>query len=320
MGDLWVRTPNVGTVTRDTWQKKNRPHTFWRKVKAWCGCCVSRSDSSKRQTQKHRDPDETRKSKTQGRVCQIMSLSQRSLFCLSGRLCLFVVCALLQQLFACFCSVQGLFLLKPELAFVISHTCSYQQREIPLSTDNSRKQITISRSFCKPWSQKEMRAQWGVCLRAFFSCLLCAAIETWLNRNRYLIVAAFQGISAKKEVNKKDQKQKTKIAKEQRPKAILSSLRLHFYTTHDHQFSNGEDREHANGAITVLFLLCPLFSHHNWDLVDSASSHMLVSRTKPCMPQNHCIAGICAWLITSDVICRKNLRSPHIGYLGETPS
>ena len=150
MGDLWVRTPNVGTVTRDTWQKKNRPHTFWRKVKAWCGCCVSRSDSSKRQTQKHRDPDETRKSKTQGRVCQIMSLSQRSLFCLSGRLCLFVVCALLQQLFACFCSVQGLFLLKPELAFVISHTCSYQQREIPLSTDNSRKQITISRSFCKP--------------------------------------------------------------------------------------------------------------------------------------------------------------------------
>lgn len=55
-------------------------------------------------------------------------------------------------------------------------------------------------------------------------------------------------------------------------------------------------------------------------LVDSASSHMLVSRTKPCTPQNHCIAGICAWLITSDVICRKNLRSPHIGYLGETPS
>ena len=42
------------------------------------------------------------------------------------------------------------------------------------------------------------------------------------------------------------------------------------------------------------------------NLVDSASSHMLVSRTKPCMPQNHCIAGICAWLITSDVICRKN--------------
>ena len=46
-------------------------------------------------------------------------------------------------------------------------------------------------------------------------------------------------------------------------------------------------------------------TNHNWDLVDSASSHMLVSRTKPCMPQNHCIAGICAWLITSDVICRN---------------
>ena len=43
----------------------------------------------------------------------------------------------------------------------------------------------------------------------------------------------------------------------------------------------------------------------NWDLVDSASSHMLVSRTKPCMPQNHCIAGICAWLITSDENCRN---------------
>lgn len=56
-------------------------------------------------------------------------------------------------------------------------------------------------------------------------------------------------------------------------------------------------------------------------LVDSASSHMLVSRTKPCMPQNHCIAGICAWLITSDVICRKNCAVKRIiGYLGETPS
>lgn len=41
-------------------------------------------------------------------------------------------------------------------------------------------------------------------------------------------------------------------------------------------------------------------------LVDSASSHMLVSRIKPCMPQNNCIAGICAWLITSDVICRNS--------------
>lgn len=47
-------------------------------------------------------------------------------------------------------------------------------------------------------------------------------------------------------------------------------------------------------------------SRANWDLVDSASSHMLVSRTKPCMPQNNCIAGICAWLITSDVICRNS--------------
>jgi hypothetical protein len=34
---------------------------------------------------------------------------------------------------------------------------------------------------------------------------------------------------------------------------------------------------------------------------------MLVSRTKPCTPQNHCTAGICAWLITSDVICRKDI-------------
>ena len=34
---------------------------------------------------------------------------------------------------------------------------------------------------------------------------------------------------------------------------------------------------------------------------------MLVSRTKPCMPQNNCTAGICAWLITSDAICRKNV-------------
>ena len=43
---------------------------------------------------------------------------------------------------------------------------------------------------------------------------------------------------------------------------------------------------------------------------------MLVSRTKPCMPQNHCIAGICAWLITSDVICRKNVAVIRkIGYL-----
>ena len=67
-------------------------------------------------------------------------------------------------------------------------------------------------------------------------------------------------------------------------------------------------------SFTILF-------PNNWDLVDSASSHMLVSRTKPCMPQNHCNAGICAWLITSDVICRKNFADlPHIGYLGETPS
>ena len=29
---------------------------------------------------------------------------------------------------------------------------------------------------------------------------------------------------------------------------------------------------------------------YNWDLVDSASSHMLVSRTKPCMPKNNCIS------------------------------
>jgi hypothetical protein len=48
---------------------------------------------------------------------------------------------------------------------------------------------------------------------------------------------------------------------------------------------------------------------------------MLVSRTKPCTPQNHCIAGICAWLITSDVICRKYFAVYRkIGYLGETPS
>ena len=50
---------------------------------------------------------------------------------------------------------------------------------------------------------------------------------------------------------------------------------------------------------------------HNWDLVDSASSHMLVSRTKPCMPQNNCNAGVCAWLITSDAICRKNVAETH---------
>ena len=50
---------------------------------------------------------------------------------------------------------------------------------------------------------------------------------------------------------------------------------------------------------------------YNWDLVDSASSHMLVSRTKPCMPQNNCYAGVCAWLITSDAICRKNVAETH---------
>lgn len=45
---------------------------------------------------------------------------------------------------------------------------------------------------------------------SIFSCRHCAAHETWLKRNRYLIVAAFQGISAEKEVNKKDQQQKKK--------------------------------------------------------------------------------------------------------------
>jgi hypothetical protein len=45
-------------------------------------------------------------------------------------------------------------------------------------------------------------------LCVFSATFLLVAIETWLNRNRYLIVAAFQGISAKKEVNKKDPKQK----------------------------------------------------------------------------------------------------------------
>ena len=38
---------------------------------------------------------------------------------------------------------------------------------------------------------------------------------------------------------------------------------------------------------------------------------MLVSRTKPCMPQNNCTAGVCAWLITSDAICRKNVAETH---------
>lgn len=58
----------------------------------------------------------------------------------------------------------------------------------------------------------------------------------------------------------------------------------------------------------VCQLGCSTNSHVNGrDLVDSASSHMLVSRTKPCTPQNHCTAGICAWLITSDVICRKDI-------------
>ena len=46
-----------------------------------------------------------------------------------------------------------------------------------------------------------------------------------------------------------------------------------------------------------------------------ASSHMLVSRTKPCMPQNHCIAGICAWLITSDAICRKTVAVHRINWI-----
>ena len=59
----------------------------------------------------------------------------------------------------------------------------------------------------------------------------------------------------------------------------------------------------------------------NWDLVDSASSHMLVSRTKPCMPQNHCI---CRNLRMAHYIRRK---LPQLfcgfrktGYLGEMPS
>ena len=58
------------------------------------------------------------------------------------------------------------------------------------------------------------------------------------------------------------------------------------------------------------------------DLVDSASSHMLVSRTKPCTPQNHCI---CRNLRMAHYI-RRNLPQKCcgfgriIGYLGETPS
>ena len=60
---------------------------------------------------------------------------------------------------------------------------------------------------------------------------------------------------------------------------------------------------------------------HTRDLVDSASSHMLVSRTKPCMPQNNCI---CRSLRMAHYI-RRNLPQKccgfrKIGYLGETPS
>ena len=81
-------------------------------------------------------------------------------------------------------------------------------------------------------------------------------------------------------------------------------------------------------SIALVFLLrpddlgfiLPLVNQGSY-LVDPASSHMLVSKIKPCTPQNHCIAGICAWLITSDVICRKYFAVYRkIGYLGETPS
>ena len=114
MGDLWVRTPNVGTVTREPGKKKNRPHTFWRKVKAWCGCCVSRYDSSKRQTQKHRDPDETRKSKTQGRMPNYVAFSA------------FIVLLLCTPVFVCrlcaFTATFRLFLQCPRLVSLKTRT------------------------------------------------------------------------------------------------------------------------------------------------------------------------------------------------------
>lgn len=71
----------------------------------------------------------------------------------------------------------------------------------------------------------------------FFCSLLCAsfsfscrskvanpaAIGIWLNRNRYLIVAAFQGISATKEVNVNDH---TNTTKKYTTTTIVNSVRI----------------------------------------------------------------------------------------------
>ena len=69
-------------------------------------------------------------------------------------------------------------------------------------------ECVLSACMCDEFSRRALRSFPSSrikCDLSFFSAAFRAAMKIWLNRNRYLIVAAFQGISTEKEVNKTDQ-------------------------------------------------------------------------------------------------------------------
>ena len=75
MGDHWSETPWPKPKPAKV-QKRSTNH-FWRKVKAWCGCCVGCFKRSVKQIQTHRDRDET--NKTKNTQCQRKPVAQQGL-------------------------------------------------------------------------------------------------------------------------------------------------------------------------------------------------------------------------------------------------
>ena len=150
-----------------------------------------------------------------------------------------------------------------------------------------KKKVCVSRAFCVIFLLQHFAA-WNLVEQK--SVLDCRRISRNFSQKR--------GQQKRPKQNREGETLYTRRTKKKEEQD--SFVKSHFFssqTTHDHQYKKWIENH---------FFSRRRLSYHNWDLVDSASSHMLVSRTKPCMPQNHCIAGICAWLITSDVICRKN--------------
>ena len=81
---------------------------------------------------------------------------------------------------------------------VASKACQpkHSEHRQPKPTPHKRTQLTLDHP-CGAWPRFSAPSPCTVCVNL---CSVCAAAiaqhETWLNRNRYLIVAAFRGISA----------------------------------------------------------------------------------------------------------------------------